>query len=67
MLGAIKNLGLIIERKEISAEDKIIRELLLFTTVAQKLNQGTLPKTGGYRFRLVFLLVFGDAKSKIRF
>jgi hypothetical protein len=34
------------------------KEQMLFTTVAQKLNQGTTPKTGCFRFRVAFFVSF---------
>jgi hypothetical protein len=36
----------------------LTREQMPFTTVAQQLNQGTLPKTGRFRFRVAFFRSF---------
>ena len=35
--------------------------------IVQKLNQGTHPKSGCYRFRRSFLFLFGQAKRTITF
>jgi len=47
----------------------MIREQMLFTTVAQKLNQGTQPENGPFRSELdegsgrLFWYFFGEAKK----
>ena len=38
--------------------EAMIKEQMFFTTVVQKLNQGTHPKTGCYRFRGAFFGTF---------
>ena len=37
---------------------RMIREQMLFTTVVQKLNQGTQPENGPFRFRGAFFGTF---------
>ena len=39
-----------------------VRLQMPFTTVACTLNQGTIPKTGGNRFRAAFWLLFSAKK-----
>jgi hypothetical protein len=50
------------------AQKALTKILLLFTTVVQKLNQCSTPKTGCYRFRVAFFVSFlAKQKRKIVF